>query len=40
MSDGAIDLKADARARAYSIPLDEINLTDPDSEGTPPPAKK
>ena len=30
MSDGAIDLKADARARAYSIPLNEINLTDPE----------
>ena len=30
MSDGAIDLKAEARARAYSIPLDEINLIDPE----------
>jgi cytochrome P450 len=30
MSDGAIDLKAEARARAYSIPLDEINVIDPE----------
>jgi cytochrome P450 len=30
MSDGAVDLKAEARARAYSIPLEEINLIDPE----------
>jgi cytochrome P450 len=30
MSDGAVDLKAEARARAYSIPLDEINVADPE----------
>jgi cytochrome P450 len=30
MSDGAIDLKAEARAKAYSIPLDEINVADPE----------
>jgi cytochrome P450 len=29
MSDGAIDLKAEARAKAYSIPLDDINVADP-----------
>jgi cytochrome P450 len=28
MSDGAIDLKAEARAKAYAIPLEEINVTD------------
>jgi len=28
MSDGAVDLKAEARARAYAMPLDEINLAD------------
>ncbi|HQT53402.1 cytochrome P450 [Phenylobacterium ferrooxidans] len=28
MSDGNIDLKAEARARAYSMPLDDINPTD------------
>jgi len=30
MSDGAVDLKAEARARAYSIPLDDINVADPE----------
>ena len=30
MSDGAIDLKAEARARAYSIPLEDINPIDPE----------
>jgi cytochrome P450 len=30
MSDGSIDLSADARARAYSIPLDQINPADPE----------
>ena len=30
MSDGAIDLKAEARAKAYAIPLDDINLTEPE----------
>ncbi len=30
MSDGAIDLKAEERARAYSMPLEEINLIDPE----------
>jgi cytochrome P450 len=28
MSDGSIDLRAEARARAFSIPLDEINVAD------------
>jgi len=28
MSDGAVDLKAEARARAYSIPLEDINVAD------------
>jgi cytochrome P450 len=28
MSDGAIDLKAEARARAYAMPLDQINVAD------------
>ncbi len=28
MSDGAIDLKAEARSKAYSMPLDEINIVD------------
>jgi len=28
MSDGSIDLKAEARARAFSIPLEEINVAD------------
>ena len=28
MSDGAIDLKADARAHAFSIPLEDINIVD------------
>ncbi len=30
MSDGAIDLKAEARAKAYAMPLDEINVADPE----------
>ncbi|RYG04554.1 MAG: cytochrome P450 [Caulobacteraceae bacterium] len=30
MSDGAIDLKAEARAKAYAMPLEEINVADPD----------
>ncbi|HEY9234732.1 MULTISPECIES: cytochrome P450 [Phenylobacterium] len=30
MSDGAVDLKAEARARAYSMPLDEMNVADPE----------
>ena len=30
MSDGAIDLKAEVRAKAYSMPLEEINLIDPE----------
>ncbi|HYG28091.1 MAG TPA: cytochrome P450 [Caulobacteraceae bacterium] len=30
MSDGAIDLASDARARAYSMPLDEIHVADPE----------
>jgi cytochrome P450 len=30
MSDGAIDLKTEARARAYSIPLNDINVIDPE----------
>ena len=30
MSDGAVDLKAEARARAYSIPLEDINVADPE----------
>ena len=29
MSDGSIDLKADARARAYSIPLEDYHVADP-----------
>ena len=28
MSDGAIDLKAEARAKAYAMPLEEINVAD------------
>ncbi|MDP3747255.1 MAG: cytochrome P450, partial [Phenylobacterium sp.] len=28
MSDGAIDLKAEARAKAYAMPLEDINVTD------------
>ena len=28
MSDGSIDLKAEARARALSVPQDEINVRD------------
>jgi cytochrome P450 len=28
MSDGSIDLRAEARARAFSMPLDEINVAD------------
>ncbi|HVK41501.1 MAG TPA: cytochrome P450 [Phenylobacterium sp.] len=30
MSDGAIDLKAEARAKAYAMPLEEINMADPE----------
>jgi cytochrome P450 len=30
MSDGAVDLKAEARARAYAMPLDEINVAEPE----------
>ncbi len=30
MSDGAVDLKAEARAKAYSIPLEQINPVDPE----------
>jgi Cytochrome P450 len=30
MSDGAVDLKAEARARAYAMPLDEMNVADPE----------
>ena len=30
MSDGAVDLKAEARAKAYALPLDEFNLADPE----------
>ena len=30
MSDGAVDLKAEARARAYSMPLEDINVADPE----------
>jgi cytochrome P450 len=30
MSDGAIDLKQDARARAFSLPLDQIHVADPE----------
>ncbi|MDO9432842.1 MAG: cytochrome P450, partial [Phenylobacterium sp.] len=30
MSDGAIDLKAEARAKAYAMPLEEINVADPE----------
>ncbi len=30
MSDGAVDLKAEARARAYSMPLDEMNVAEPE----------
>jgi cytochrome P450 len=29
MSDGAVDLKAEARAAAYAIPLDQLNVADP-----------
>ncbi|MBO9547080.1 cytochrome P450 [Caulobacter sp.] len=29
MSDGSVDLKADARARAYSIPLEDYHIADP-----------
>ncbi|MFY8143635.1 MAG: cytochrome P450, partial [Caulobacter sp.] len=29
MSDGSIDLKADARARAYSTPLEDYHVADP-----------
>jgi len=30
MSDGSVDLKAEARVRAYSIPLEQINVADPE----------
>ena len=30
MSDGSVDLRAEARARAWSIPLEEINVADPE----------
>ena len=30
MSDGAIDLKAEARAKAYAMPIEEINMADPE----------
>ncbi|HEX6860323.1 MAG TPA: cytochrome P450 [Caulobacteraceae bacterium] len=30
MGDGAIDLSSDARARAYSMPLEEIDVADPE----------
>ena len=30
MSDGAVDLKAEARAKAYAMPLDEFNVADPE----------
>jgi len=30
MSDGSIDIRAAARAKAYSMPLDEINVADPE----------
>ena len=30
MSDGAVDLKSEARAKAYAMPLDEINVADPE----------
>ena len=30
MSDGAVDLKAEARAKAYSMPLEQINPVDPE----------
>ena len=30
MSDGAIDLKSEARAKAYSIPLEQIHVADPE----------
>ncbi len=30
MSDGAIDLKAEARAKAYAMPLEDINVADPE----------
>jgi len=30
MSDGAIDLKAEARAKAYALPLNDINVADPE----------
>ncbi len=28
MSDGSIDLRAEARAKAYAMPLEDINLAD------------
>jgi cytochrome P450 len=30
MSDGAVDLKSEARAKAYSMPIEEINPADPE----------
>ena len=30
MSDGAIDIKSEARAKAYAIPLDQIHVSDPE----------
>ncbi|KQW68247.1 cytochrome [Phenylobacterium sp. Root77] len=30
MSDGAVDLKSEARAKAYALPLDEFNMADPE----------
>ena len=30
MSDGAVDLKSEARAKAYALPLDEFNVADPE----------
>ena len=30
MSDGSIDLATDARARAYSTPLEDFNVADPE----------
>lgn len=31
MNDGSIDLEAEARAKAYAMPLDDINLADVES---------
>ena len=30
MSDGSIDIKAEAAARAWSMPLEDINVADPE----------